>query len=868
MKKIILLLSVMIPSFVCGQVCFTFEGGSDEGWLYNTPGRWAADNVQPLKGSYSLHHVFDNTGSGSDLAFFNIMGLCLQCSDIRWKFSVRYGSDPSSSNRWHFFLTSDADVYTSSNTGEVKGFAVGVNLSGYDDTLRLWRLDNGIISRVITTGLNWQNDVGTNEMADITVIRKTTGEWEVSVSWSGNEMSWKGSENRIYPAAYSGISYIYTSTRDRLLWIDDVLVEGVFVPDTIAPSVKAVTAPAPDVLRALFDDDTDLSSVSPLSISINGRKAVSSIKPEGGSSLLLFIDTIIPNRQEAQIDFGEVCDLSGNCSETLAHKFTPVYADAGDVVISEIMPDPSPSVELPEEEYIEILNITGDSLSVMQWMIIADADTSFLPEMWIAAGEAVILCAHPDTSLFSGYGSAAGISSFPSLNDSGETISLRDRCGRLMHCVSYSPFYYYDELRSGGGWSLELTDTGHPFNEPHVWRASSDHSGGTPGRQNSLCSSVPDMTNPEVIASWVLQPDIVEVVFDESIFSGKTPGTWSIDNELAVNVNSGDICDRSMVITSKREFVKGRIYHLQVPEGVTDFAGNNPAQQIIAFGVPETPLAGDVSFNEILFNPLPGLADFIELYNNSDKVIDLSGLNLVSSGDGSSADVIRTAQIPRQLLPGGYVAVTTMKEALSEHYICSDRADILQVNSLPSMPDDKGAVSLYDRSMNLIDRVDYNDGMHMIFLSVTEGISLEKVNPGLPSQDKDNWHSASEACNWGSPGNINSVFVPDADNKEGLSLSSERVSPDGDGFEDVVSLQVTPGGEENVVSVSVFNERGYIVRSLARRFYAGHGALFIWDGTDDGGRLLPAGLYLVIAESYNPRGETRRWKKVCAVLYR
>jgi len=79
---------------------------------------------------------------------------------------------------------------------------------------------------------------------------------------------------------------------------------------------------------------------------------------------------------------------------------------------------------------------------------------------------------------------------------------------------------------------------------------------------------------------------------------------------------------------------------------------------------------------------------------------------------------------------------------------------------------------------------------------------------------------------------------------------------------------VFPGGEGNVITVTVFTDRGYPVRRLAEKVTADAGAQFVWDGVSDSGARLPAGLYLIIAESFNTAGSSRRWKKVCALLYR
>ncbi len=54
-----------------------------------------------------------------------------------------------------------------------------------------------------------------------------------------------------------------------------------------------------------------------------------------------------------------------------------------------------------------------------------------------------------------------------------------------------------------------------------------------------------------------------------------------------------------------------------------------------SFGLTEPAGPGDILFNELLFNALPGDPDYLELYNSSDKIIDASRLGLVSVNDAS-----------------------------------------------------------------------------------------------------------------------------------------------------------------------------------------------------------------------------------------
>ena len=543
---------------------------------------------------------------------------------------------------------------------------------------------------------------------------------------------------------------------------------------------------------------------------------------------------------------------------------SPAFPATGDVIITEIMADPTPSHGLPEREYLEITNRTADSLLTGGIMLISGPDTAFLSTGWIEPGGRMILCSTGSRSDLLPYGQVMAVKSFPSLNDSGELIALRDPYGRLIHAVCYGPEFLGDGPRSGGGWSAELTDLQNPFNEPYAWSPSVDPSGGTPGRTNSTVENVPDSRCPRVIAVWPAAPDTVAVLFDETVLLAGAV-SWTADGRSTPPSVPGDHIDRTALVPLGEDLVPGAVITLVVPPQVTDFAGNAPCRNQFMTGLPSDPLPGDILFNELMPDPAEECSEYIELYNNSGKIFDLSRLFLAG---GIKAAATEITENHRQLLPGGLVALTEGKEDFALAYPCGDGDQVFVADRLPVMPDDEGNLILYDRSLVIIDRVFYSSSMHMMFLSGTGGVALEKVALSLASDVPGNWHSATEVCNWGSPGAPNSVRIEETGEAVGMTLSSGRVSPDGDGFEDLISINVFPGGEENVITVTVFNDRGYPVRRLAERVAAGAGTSFIWDGLSDGGARLPAGLYIVIAESYDTTGSTRRWKEACALLYR
>ncbi len=181
MKKVILLALLMpLPAF--GQIVENFESESIVSWTESAAGHWKTDTTASLSGRFSLHHIFDNPDAGTDQIGIRAGTLHPSRGTTRWSFLVRYGYDPSSLNNWSFFLMSDNGPETMSPDGGAKGFAIGVNLTGSDDTLRLWKVDGSLLTAVVNCRINWQADIGTASCVRILVERSADGNWTVSVS--------------------------------------------------------------------------------------------------------------------------------------------------------------------------------------------------------------------------------------------------------------------------------------------------------------------------------------------------------------------------------------------------------------------------------------------------------------------------------------------------------------------------------------------------------------------------------------------------------------------------------------------------------------------------------------------------------------
>ena len=182
------------------------------------------------------------------------------------------------------------------------------------------------------------------------------------------------------------------------------------------------------------------------------------------------------------------------------------------------------------------------------------------------------------------------------------------------------------------------------------------------------------------------------------------------------------------------------------------------------------------------------------------------------------------------------------------------------------MPDDRGHLLLLNRNLELIDEVSYSDEMHYPLLVSKEGVSLEKIRPEMESGESTSWHSASENSGWGTPGKENSVFTGGLEGNDRIIFSSARISPDNNGTEDALVIDINAEGLGNIISVTIFDETGGYVRRLSENFFAGNKASVVWDATADDGSLVSTGVYIVLIELYNEKGKTKSWKKVCTVV--
>jgi len=1234
-KKLIFLLT-FLPLTTLAQFSDDFEVGDISNWTQSVVGHWAASITSPISGTYSVQQVFNSTADSRDQISIALPIMDLTAQTVVWRFRVKHGYDPSSANNWGVFLTSSSNAEGMFSGGTANGYVLGVNYSGSDDSLRLWKVINGTGTKVLTTSINWQTQVGIALAPAIEVVKNKDGLWQIRVDINGSFISLtmvgEGTDNSFSYSDYFGIYYKYSSTQDLKLWFDELSIE---THDTISPFITSLNVKTSGNIEIAFNEKMDSASLlNTLNYFVDGsigNPDSVSLNTSDFKTVNLFFNEKLYNQQEYQFQVQNCEDLKGNSiidtilnftyeyikplnleitsSNQLAVTFSretdissaenPMnyFLDNGagnpqtatittndsskvqlefsnnfinrtyynlsihdvadrnldsmlnadlsflyfvpqvnDIVINEIMADPTPEVNLPGYEYVEIFNTTLFNIDITGWKIKIGITEKILPSYVLNSGSYLILCnstyvsdyspygnvlgitsfpaitnagttimllkpdntqistvnfttdwyndnnkvdggwsieridplnncsgitnwrasvdvnggtpgkvnsvyasnidndppsvqsteiisanqlrltynemvdtltalvksnysvnesigtpvlvvlsadqkqvdlvftnqfpenrnlvltitnisdlcgntqaleevnftyyivqpydivineimANPDSTvnnlkyeyieiynttafnisltgwtltvgttsrtlpsyifesnkylilcnddaytLLKDYGNTLIISGFPALTNSGQTLVFKNKEGSVISTVAYTDNWYQDVFKSEGGWSLEQIDLNNPCGGGFNWLASENSNGGTPGQQNSVFGSNPDNNAPELLRIGFVNDTTIQLYFNESIdsISAMQLSNYQVDNSVSYP-NSIQLISptyQSVTLGFNNPFLSNTIYTLEITGGVTDCAGNEIGTKNYArFSIPVSTEINNIVINEILFNPRSGGYDFVELYNRSQKTIDLKNLRIAAFDDvlGDYSSVKNISESSFLIFPGDYLVLTEDPSVVQNQYYTPNPYGFVELSSMPSYNDDEGKAILLDNLGNIIDNMEYNDNMHFALLATTDGVSLERLNFDRPTNDISNWHSASELVGFGTPGYENSQYKELADTDDKIKVNPEVFSPDNDGFEDVVDIQLLFDEPGFVANIKIFDSRGRQVKLLANNLLLGIENTITWDGLTDANQKTPNGIYIIYIEVFDLKGNVKDYRKPVVV---
>ena len=289
---------------------------------------------------------------------------------------------------------------------------------------------------------------------------------------------------------------------------------------------------------------------------------------------------------------------------------------------------------------------------------------------------------------------------------------------------------------------------------------------------------------------------------------------------------------------------------------------NYSVEHEVHFSFIDTPQEGDLIITEVLTDPYTGGEDFIEIYNKSPKHLKLDSLIVVNKERGESK-LIRTTIT---LQPGNYTAISKNIAFLKDKYLTPDTALFIEA-TLPALNVASANITLqYNHSGKLItlDSFDYRQNMHFSLLKNTKGISLERLFNDKPTNDINNWHSASADKHFATPGykNSNNQSVPNPESNDFVYIDKKVFTPDGDGIDDVILLHYNLDKSGYLATIRIFDSNGFPVIDLANNLLIAPDVTIKWDGLNASGTLVKTGMYIVYSSIFHPDGEVKSDKKV------
>jgi len=264
--------------------------------------------------------------------------------------------------------------------------------------------------------------------------------------------------------------------------------------------------------------------------------------------------------------------------------------------------------------------------------------------------------------------------------------------------------------------------------------------------------------------------------------------------------------------------------------------------------------------------------DYIEIKNRTNKIFDLKDLRLANwNEETQSFENIKHITTESYLIyKYAYYVFCTNSQIVQKQYFVQIPRHIIEIPSMISMPSNEGSVAIVTSNFEQIDRFDYNKNMHFALLQNTKGISLERINPDLPTNNKNSWHSAATSTDAysqtadfaGTPTSINSQYSTgvEFDGVVWLHDNLDVFSPDNDGREDLLFIDYKFPDAGYTANIEVYDVTGKLIRNLVNGELLATKGTLSWDGLDNNNQKANIGIYIIYAEIFNLNGDVRHFK--------
>ena len=795
-----------------------------------------------------------------------------------WEMYFNLDFAPSGSNSLTIVLQSDQPSLLDGN-----GYFLFLGETGSDDAIHFYRIDNG--SSVLLESATIAA-VANEPTVRLRVEKQLGGIWSLLVDYAGGQNF--QTEFTLTDDTYGGgndlffgIQCEYTATRTDKFFFDDISVAPL-LPDTEPPVLISANAISSTEVDVVFDENLEeMSATEPANFTISpniGQPAAAFLDAVDKTLVHLSLQNPLVSLNDYVLTVEKIADLEGNIGDAQTTNFSFVEIETPvefDILINEIMADPTPSVTLPPVEFIELYNRSDKTLDLEGYGFSSGSTPQVFQSYLLQPKSYVLVCDEENIDSLTIYGDVIGLNSFPSLVNGGDELTLTDATGNVVHFTTYSADTYGDPQKAEGGWTLELINPLAPCQGETNWRASNSLLGGTPNQPNSVLDETPDSQGPNLLRAFAIvsQPTVIELFFNEGLekTAAEDIGNYIISNaaEVATATLLSPTNDKVRLQLSA-PLMPSIIYEITLTDSITDCTGNFVQNKNATIALPEPIEAMDIIINEVLFNPSVGGVDFIEVFNRSEKVLNLGDLVIGNLRDGIDT-IVRQISMDKLLFPNEYAVFTEDPNGVKSIYEIKNEAAFLTTD-LPSFNNDEGNVTLFSGGATgvvIVDAFDYHEDFHHPLLDDPDGVSLERLDVNAPTQNRSNWHSAAAVAGYATPTFQNSQAIEDQNPvTDFFEIPEKKLSPDGDGFQDFLLINYKTNEPGYTAQIKIYDIEGRLVKTLLNNELLATEGFLRWDGDTDRGGKARLGIYIMYAQVANPDGTVREFKETCVVAGR
>ena len=369
-------------------------------------------------------------------------------------------------------------------------------------------------------------------------------------------------------------------------------------------------------------------------------------------------------------------------------------------------------------------------------------------------------------------------------------------------------------------------------------------------------SVIIDTISPYIELAIVTGKNAIEVQFSEPL----NQTVLEVNNYYLINSNFPNPRLINPTLSGYNLIFQDSFYGNQTLElvitNVEDLSGNIMLDTLQIL-VPDTAKVGEVLINEVLFDPLSGGSDYVEITNNSDNSFDIYKYFLADFDNGIS----NLKQINQHFIlsPGSFALLSEDSSQILNDYPTNNPAAFIQMD-IPSYPNDSATIYILSPDSIALNKFSYNQDMHFELIQDPEGVSLERI---LINSNNSNanliWHSAAQSVGWGTPGVANSQYFPSISNSD-FSSVNEVFSPDNDGYQDIAIFEYNLPTIGMVGNALIYDNRGRLIKQVLNNELLSTSGEFTWDGINEYGQKASIGIYLVYFECFSSQGQIINYK--------